>query len=182
MPLFQSLQIPFFNCYKYPFFTCCIYPSSIVTNTLFSCCKYPFSIVTNTLFQLLQNTLFQLLPISFFICYKYPFSIVTNTLFQLAQWLRRPPRERKIRCSNPACGGIFPGSSHTSDFKIGTAVATLPGAGRYTVIAGTGRLGVSILRLCEVEILLCNFCLSVAAGKIVRADLSPRYTSMLLGR
>ena len=26
-----------------------------------------------------------------------------------------------------ACDGIFPGSSHTSDLKIGTPVATLPG-------------------------------------------------------
>ena len=38
----------------------------------------------------------------------------------------------------------FSGSSHTSDFKIGTPVATLPGAWRYRVIAGTGRPGVSI--------------------------------------
>ena len=29
--------------------------------------------------------------------------------------------------SIPACNGIFPGSSHTSDFKIGSPVATLPG-------------------------------------------------------
>ena len=41
----------------------------------------------------------------------------------LAQWLRRPPRERKIPGSNPPCAGIFSGSSHTSDFKIGTPVA-----------------------------------------------------------
>ena len=27
-----------------------------------------------------------------------------------------------------SCTGIFSGSSHTSDFKIGTPVATLPGA------------------------------------------------------
>ena len=60
-------------------------------------------------------------------------------------WLRRPPRERKIPGSNPACAGIFPESSHTSDFKIGTPVATLPGAWRYRVSAGTGRLGVSLL-------------------------------------
>ena len=33
----------------------------------------------------------------------------------LAEWLRRPPRERKIPASNPACAEIFPGSSHTSD-------------------------------------------------------------------
>ena len=30
--------------------------------------------------------------------------------------------------SNPAGDGIFSGSSHTSDLKIGTPVATLPGA------------------------------------------------------
>ena len=63
----------------------------------------------------------------------------------LARWLRRPPRERKIPDSNPACDGIFVGSSHTSDLKIGTPVATLPGAWRYRVRAGTGRPGVSIL-------------------------------------
>ena len=63
----------------------------------------------------------------------------------LAQWLRRPPRERKIPGSNPACDGIFSGSSHTSDFKTGTPVATLPGAWRHRVSAGTGRPGVSIL-------------------------------------
>ena len=45
----------------------------------------------------------------------------------LALWLRRPPLERKIPGSNPACAGIFSGSSHTSDIKIGTPVATLPG-------------------------------------------------------
>ena len=59
--------------------------------------------------------------------------------------VRRPPRERKIPGSNPACAGIFSGSSHTSDVKIGTPVATLPCAWRYGVSAGTGRPGVSIL-------------------------------------
>ena len=39
----------------------------------------------------------------------------------------------------------FAGSSHTSDFKIGTPVDTLPGAWRSRVSAGTGRSGVSIL-------------------------------------
>ena len=63
----------------------------------------------------------------------------------LAKWLRRPPQERKVPGSNPACSGIFPGSSHTSDFKIGTPVATLPGAWRYRVSTGTGRPSVSIL-------------------------------------
>ena len=59
--------------------------------------------------------------------------------------VRRQPRERKVPVSNPACAGIFSGSSHTSDFKIGTPVATLPGAWRSRVSAGTGRPGVSIL-------------------------------------
>ena len=94
---------------------------------------------------------------------------------------RRPPRERKIPGLNPACTGIFSGSSHTSDSKIGTPVAILPGAWRYRVSAGTGRPGVSILWLGEVESLICNFYLRVAVRKIVCADPSLRYTSMLLG-
>ena len=75
----------------------------------------------------------------------------------------------------------FSGSSDTSDLNIETPVATLPGAWHYRVSAGTGRSGVSILWLGEVERLICNFCLSVAARKIVWADPSLRYTSMLLG-
>ena len=59
----------------------------------------------------------------------------------------------------------FSGSSHTSDFKIVTPVATLPGAWCYRVSAGTGRPGVSILG--EMECLICNFHLSVAARKLV---------------
>ena len=70
--------------------------------------------------------------------------------------VRRPPRERKVPGSNPACGGIFSGSSHTNDLKIGTPVATMPGAWRYRVSTGTGRPGVSILWLGEVERLICN--------------------------
>ena len=73
-------------------------------------------------------------------------------------------------------------SSHTSDLKIGTPVASLPGAWHYRVSAETGRPGVSILLLGEVERLICNFYPSVAARKIVCADPSLRYTSMLLGR
>ena len=75
-------------------------------------------------------------------------------------------------------------SSHTSDLKIDTPVPTLPGAWHYTyrVSTGTGQPGVSILWLGEMESLICNFYLSVAACKIVSADPSLRYTSMLLGR
>ena len=94
----------------------------------------------------------------------------------------RPPQERKVLGSNPACDGIFSGLSHTSDSKIGTPVATLPGAWRYRVSAGTGWPGVSILLLGEVESLICNLYLSVAARKIVGADLPLRCTHLLLGR
>ena len=59
--------------------------------------------------------------------------------------VRRPPRERKIPGSNPACDGISSGSSNTRDLKIGTPVATLPSARRYRVSTGTGQPGVSIL-------------------------------------
>ena len=59
--------------------------------------------------------------------------------------VRRPPREWKIPGSNPACARILSGLSHTSDFKIGTPVAILPGAWRYRVSTGTGRPSVSIL-------------------------------------
>ena len=51
----------------------------------------------------------------------------------------------------------FSGSSHTWDLKIGTPVATLPGAWRYRVSAGTGWPDVSILWLGEMESLICNF-------------------------
>ena len=55
-------------------------------------------------------------------------------------------------------------------------MATLPGAWRYRVSTGTGRPGVSILWLGEMESLICSFYLSVAARKIVCADPSLRYT------
>ena len=60
---------------------------------------------------------------------------------------------------------FFSGSNHTSDSKIGTPEATLPGAWLYRVSAGTGRPGVSIMG--EMESLVCNFYLSVAACTIV---------------
>ena len=76
----------------------------------------------------------------------------------------------------------FSGLSHTSDLKIGTPVATLPGALHYKVSTGTGWPSVSILWLGEVESWICNFYLSVAACKIVWADPSLRYTCLFLGR
>ena len=76
---------------------------------------------------------------------------------------------------------FFSGLSHTSDLKIGTPVSTLPGAWLYRVSAGTGRSGVSIPWLGEVESWICNFYLSVAGRKIVWADPSLRYTRMFAG-
>ena len=100
-----------------------------------------------------------------------------------AKGLRCPPGEWQIWGSIPACAvGIFPGLSHTSDLKIGTAVATLPGAWRCRVSSGTGWPSVSILWVGELESLICNFYLSVTAHSIVWADSSLRYTGMLLGR
>ena len=71
--------------------------------------------------------------------------------------------------SHLRCGDFF-GLSHTSDLKIGTPVATLSGAWGYRVSAGTVWPGVSILWLGEIESLICNFYLSVAAHTIVWAD------------
>ena len=79
------------------------------------------------------------------------------------------------------CRGSFSRFSHTKDLNFGTPAATLPGAWRYRVSAGTGRPSVSILRLGEIESLIFNFYLSVAARTTVRADLLLSYTSMLLG-
>ena len=55
--------------------------------------------------------------------------------------------------------GDFSGPRHTTDLKIGTPVATLPGAWRDRVSAGTSWLG-------EGESVICNFYLSVAVRKL----------------
>ena len=55
-------------------------------------------------------------------------------------------------------------------------------AGRWRINAGTGWPGVSMLWLGEIESLIRDFYLSVAARPTVWADLSLRYTTMLLGR
>ena len=51
----------------------------------------------------------------------------------------------RVKSFTDACTGIFSGSSHTSDFKTGTPVSTLPGAWHYRVSAGTGLPVVNIL-------------------------------------
>ena len=88
---------------------------------------------------------------------------------------------RRSRVRIPLAPGFFRVESYQWLIKIGTPVATLPGAWCYRVSARTGRPGVSILWVGEMESLICNFYLSVAARKIVWADLSLRYTRMLLG-
>ena len=55
----------------------------------------------------------------------------------------------------------------SSDLKIGTPVAILPDVWWYRVSAGAGWPDVSILWLGEMESLICNFYLSVAARRIV---------------
>ena len=74
-----------------------------------------------------------------------PYHLLFSVYRLVGLVVRCPPRERKVPGSNPACDGIFSGSSHTSDLNIGTPVATHPGAWRYRFSAGTGRPGVSIL-------------------------------------
>ena len=61
----------------------------------------------------------------------------------------------------------FSGLSHTSDLKIGTPVFTLRGDWRCRISTGTSRPDVSILRLGEVDSLIYNLYLSVAARTIV---------------
>ena len=83
------------------------------------------------------------MPVLLLLNHCCPYACLQYRLVGLV--VRRPPRERKIPGSNPACAGLFSGSSHTSDLKIGTPVATLPGAWCNRVSAGTGWPGVSIL-------------------------------------
>ena len=162
-----------------------LFPSSLFTRSLFSLCL--LSHLTAPLCLRLQRVAFPCFIVLFCPHIVKPFCLWVYWRFPFPDRLvglvvRRPPRERKVPGSNPACAGIFSGSSHTSDLRIGTPVATLPGAWCYRVSTGTSRPGVSILWLGEVERWICNFYLSVAARKIVCADPSLRYTSMLLGR
>ena len=80
----------------------------------------------------------------------------------LAEWPRRPPRERQTWVRFPVfCVDLV------LDLKIGGPVDILAER-RYTV---TG----------ELETLICNFCLSVAASTILLSDPSLRYTGMYMG-
>ena len=93
--------------------------------------------------------------------------------------VRRPPRERQIWRPTTPIGrpgfesrfsrGSFSRPNHTSDSKIGTPVATLPGAWPYRVSTGAGWPRISTLRLCGITSWICNFCLSVVERAIIRA-------------
>ena len=116
-----------------------------------------------------------------FICHSY-LSVAackTSTIYPKITWPPRWPSGKGVlRYSGrsgvriPFATGFFSGWSHYSDVLTGT----------QRVNAGTGRPGVSILWLGEVESWICNFYLSVAARAIAWTDQSLRYTSMLLGR
>ena len=69
---------------------------------------------------------------------SYKYRLVGLVVKTSASRAEDPGFESRLRWS-------FSGSSPTSDFKIGTPVATLSGAWRWRVSAGTGRHGVSIL-------------------------------------
>ena len=105
--------------------------------SIFRCHCHRFLLFLMKLLSSLMLFFFFFFSTSFF-CLSYfsSSSFSTSSTASLAEWPRRPPRERKIPGSNPACAGIFWVES-CSDLKIGTPVATLPGAWRYRVSAGT---------------------------------------------
>ena len=59
------------------------------------------------------------------------------------------------------------------ELKLGTPVVTLPGAWPYWVSARTGRPGVGMLWLGEIDILICSFCLSVAVREKMSEQTRP---------
>ena len=79
------------------------------------------------------------------------------------------------------CCWSFSWWSYTSDLKIGTPVAILPGAWHCRVRAGMGWPLCQYTVVSELESLICNLYLSLAEGTFVWTDPSLRYTSMLLG-
>ena len=137
-PFFSSTS-PYFFVFCY-FFCCCFSSLLSPSSSFFLFSVFFFAVFSFSVFSLASSSFFALLLLFFF------FFFSSSSSYRLVGLVVRcPPGERKVPGSNPACAGIFSGSSHTSDFKIGTPVATLPGAWRYWVSAGTGRPGVSIL-------------------------------------
>ena len=92
--------------------------------------------------------------------------VMKVTLNLLTSLPPRWPSDRHGFDSRFRLADFFPGRVKPKDSKIGTPVATLPGDWRYRASAGTGRPGVRILGLGEIENFICYFCLSVAACKI----------------
>ena len=89
-------------------------------------------------------------------CYSLMVSLSGIVVSHRWRWLLSPDRLVGLVVKASASGAEdpgfesrlrwdFSGSSHTSDFKIGTPVATLSGGWHYRVSAGTGQPGVSIL-------------------------------------
>ena len=117
-------------------------------------------------------------------CLKLPWSSLSPFFYRVIRLVVKvsvskaaePGFESRLR------RGDFSKSSQISDLRIGTPVATLPGAWCHRVSAGTGWPGVSILGLGEITSLIGSLYLSVAARTIVLADPSLRHTSILLGR
>ena len=70
-------------------------------------------------------------------------------------------------------------SSHTSDLKTGTLLATLPDARHYRVSARAGWPAVSLLRPGEIASLIGNLCVSVASCEIVCLGYSLHVAGML---
>ena len=91
--------------------------------------------------------------------------VVVTASFTL--WLRRPPSERQIRGSNPACAGIFQGRVMPVTSKL--ALQWLPCQAPGVIGSEPGLVGpVSVY--CDWvrwKVLICNFCLSVAARTII---------------
>ena len=75
--------------------------------------------------------------------------LLSHCLVGLVVWAS-PLRAADPGFSSYMCCADFSGSSHTSDLKICTPVATLPGAQHYRVRAGIGWPGDSILWLGEI--------------------------------
>ena len=105
-------------------------------------------------FALFVSAMLSLLLVRTIVKKKTESAVSVTFAFSTGASLHRPPRRPSGKASASRSEGPgfesrlcrdFSGSSHTSDLKIGTPVATLPGAWRYRVSTGTGRPGVSIL-------------------------------------
>ena len=109
--------------------------------------------------------------------------VVTSSLARSPRW----PSGSGVRLESgrsgvgiPRAPGFFSRSSHTSDLKTGTPVATLPDAWCYRVSAVTGWPVSVYCDWVRWKFWSATY-LSVTARKIVWADPSLRYTCLSLG-